>query len=541
MFNYKRLTFLLLLLCFILTITDSQLERQARRSLLSLVNIVVEEGSTVSETAPSSFLDSMETGRINLYNFFNKQDDVLGAKVDASKGILSVFFGIAYYAILLVKFLTAYVITFYPFVILMFYLFFTSPFFRKNEFCGKFLVTRLLFFNTMKKIKGKDFSKLSLASHKKFGGKLELVSKFKLKNSDDLSIAYTPGVADVCTQIFKDKNSSANVYTLKKNTVAVITDGSAVLGLGNIGAFAAIPVMEGKAVLMKHFAGVDSFPISLNTQNVEEIIQTIKNIEPVFGGINLEDISAPRCFEIEERLKEELNIPVMHDDQWGAATVTVAALINALKVVKKKNKNVSVCLVGAGAAGIATAKLLEVYGVKNLTVFDSVGAINLFRSDLSEIKKSVAKMNTLNLEGNIKENMHNFDVFIGLSKPNLLTSEDVKNMKNDSIIFALAHPSPEILPKDAMLGGARIIGTGRSDFPNQINNSIFFPGFWRGVLDKQNKNKQVKNMNNFDKKLFIKCAEAIASCVKPTANKILPSTLDKKVHKKVADTVLRYK
>jgi len=393
----------------------------------------------------------------------------------------------------------------------------------------------------MKKIKGKDFSKLSLASHKKFGGKLELVSKFKLKNSDDLSIAYTPGVADVCTQIFKDKNSSANVYTLKKNTVAVITDGSAVLGLGNIGAFAAIPVMEGKAVLMKHFAGVDSFPISLNTQNVEEIIQTIKNIEPVFGGINLEDISAPRCFEIEERLKEELNIPVMHDDQWGAATVTVAALINALKVVKKKNKNVSVCLVGAGAAGIATAKLLEVYGVKNLTVFDSVGAINLFRSDLSEIKKSVAKMNTLNLEGNIKENMHNFDVFIGLSKPNLLTSEDVKNMKNDSIIFALANPSPEILPKDAMLGGARIIGTGRSDFPNQINNSIFFPGFWRGVLDKQNKNKQVKNMNNFDKKLFIKCAEAIASCVKPTANKILPSTLDKKVHKKVADTVLRYK
>ena len=239
---------------------------------------------------------------------------------------------------------------------------------------------------TKSKNKSKDFSKLALVEHKKFGGKLELTSKFKLKDKDDLSIAYTPGVAAVCMQIYNDKNSSANVYTLKKNTIAVVTDGSAVLGLGNIGAYAATPVMEGKAVLMKHFADVDAFPICLNTQDVEEIIKTVKYLEPVFGGINLEDIAAPRCFEIEERLKKELSIPVMHDDQWGAATVTIAALINALKVVKKKNKEVSICLVGAGAAGIATAKLLEVYGIKNLTVFDTKGAIHVSRTDLNKQK-----------------------------------------------------------------------------------------------------------------------------------------------------------
>lgn len=385
----------------------------------------------------------------------------------------------------------------------------------------------------------KDFAKLSLAAHRKHGGKIELTSKVKLSSLDDLSVAYTPGVAAVSTQIFNDKNKSTNVYTLKKNTVAVISDGSAVLGLGNIGASASIPVMEGKAAIMKNFAGVDAFPICINTQDTEEIISTIKNIEPVFGGINLEDIAAPRCFEIEERLREELTIPVMHDDQWGAATVTVAALINALKVVKKKSNEVSVCLVGAGAAGIATAKMLKAYGVKNLTVFDTKGAIHLGRTDLNKQKFEIAEMNTLVLTGELEENMEHFDVFIGLSKPNLLNKEMVSRMKKDPVIFGLANPFPEIMPDVAKAGGAKVVGTGRSDFPNQINNSVFFPGFWRGMLDRQNKG--VVDAEVYDIKLLLTCAEVIAKQVKPEISKILPSTLDKKVHNAVAKTVLNYK
>jgi malate dehydrogenase (oxaloacetate-decarboxylating) len=385
----------------------------------------------------------------------------------------------------------------------------------------------------------KDFGKLSIAAHAKTGGKLELTSKFKLKNKDDLSIAYTPGVASVCMQIFNDKNTSTNKYTLKKNTIAVVSDGSAVLGLGNIGASASIPVMEGKSVLMKHFAGVDAFPICLDTQDTEEIIKTVKLLQPVFGGINLEDISAPRCFEIEERLRKELNIPVMHDDQWGAATVTVAALINALKVVRKNAKDISIALIGAGAAGIATARLIETMGVKNLTVFDTKGAINSTRSDLNHQKKYLIHLNKLDLSGELRDNMQNFDVFIGLSKPNLLTVEDVTKMKKDPIIFALANPSPEILPVDAYRGGAKVVGTGRSDFPNQINNSVFFPGFWRGMLDRQNKG--IVDAKEYDTKMLIKCAEAIAKMIKPTAQNILPNTLDKKVHTLVAKTVLNYK
>ncbi len=391
-------------------------------------------------------------------------------------------------------------------------------------------------------INKKDYSELSLQAHLKFGGKLELTSKFKLKNNDDLSVAYTPGVAAVCMQIFNDKNKnieSAKKYTLKKNTVAVVSDGSAVLGLGNIGASGAIPVMEGKSVLMKQFANVDAFPICIESQDTEEIIKIVKNIQSTFGGINLEDISAPRCFEIEERLRSELSIPVMHDDQWGAATVTIAALINALKVVKKRSSEVSVALVGAGAAGIATAKLLEIFGVKNLTVFDTKGAIDSKRTDLNTQKKDLLRQNTLNVSGSLKDNMHNFDVVIGLSKPNQFDSHDVAKMKRDPIIFALANPSPEIMPDEAKKGGAKVVGTGRSDFPNQINNSIFFPGFWRGMLDRQSKN--IVNANKFDNKLFIKCAEAIAKIVKPTAECILPSTLDIKVHKIVAKTVLTYK
>lgn len=391
----------------------------------------------------------------------------------------------------------------------------------------------------MKKIKSKNYALLSLKEHAKYGGKLELTSKFKLKNKDDLSIAYTPGVAAVCSDIGKNQNL-AKKYTLKKNTIAVVTNGSAVLGLGNIGALAATPVMEGKSVLMKHFANVDAFPICINSEDTEEIIRTIKNIEPVFGGINLEDISAPKCFEIEEKLKKELSIPVMHDDQWGAATVTIAGFINALKVVRKKNTEVSVALVGAGAAGIATAKLLEIYGVKNITTFDTKGAIHKERKDLNKQKQEILKLNTLDVKGDLKENLEHFDVFIGLSKPNLLRSEDVRKMKKDSIIFALANPTPEIMPEEAKKGGAKIVGTGRSDFPNQINNSLFFPGFWRGMLDRQNSNKKVLNFEE-ERKLYIKSAEAIAKLVKPTSEKILPSTLDKKVHEVVAKTVFNYK
>jgi malate dehydrogenase (oxaloacetate-decarboxylating) len=289
-----------------------------------------------------------------------------------------------------------------------------------------------------KKNTKKDYNKLAIIEHAKHGGKVGIISKFKLKDKDDLSIAYTPGVAQVCMEIAKDIKL-AKKYTLKKNTVAIVSNGTAVLGLGNIGATAATPVMEGKAVLLKYFAGVDAFPICINSEDVDEIVRTVKNIEPVFGGINLEDISAPKCFEIEERLRKELSIPVMHDDQWGAATVTIAALINALKVIKKKNTEISVALVGAGAAGIATAKLLEVFGVSNLTIFDTKGAIQKDRTDLNHQKRSLLHMNKLDLKGELKENIQNFDVFIGLSKPNLLTSEDVSKMKKNPIIFALAN------------------------------------------------------------------------------------------------------
>ncbi len=388
----------------------------------------------------------------------------------------------------------------------------------------------------MKKI---DYGKLSTKEHLKHGGKLGSMSKFKLKNKADLSVAYTPGVASVCMDIKKNKSLSKKM-TLKKNTVAIVTNGTAVLGLGNIGPDAAIPVMEGKAVLLKHFADVDAFPICIDSEDVEEVVKTVKNIQAVFGGINLEDISAPKCFEIEERLKRELEIPVMHDDQWGAATVTIAALINALKIVKKKNTDISIALVGAGAAGIATARLLEGLGVKNLTVFDTKGAVHISRTDLNKQKFEISKLNKLDLVGSLKDNIHNFDVFIGLAQPNLLSTSDVSKMKKDPIIFALANPSPEIMPDDAKKGGAKVVGTGRSDLPNQINNSLFFPGFWKGMLERSNKNKKKLDIES-EIKMYIKCAAAIADTVKPTAEKILPSTLDKKVHQIVAKVVYNYK
>jgi len=390
-----------------------------------------------------------------------------------------------------------------------------------------------------KPFKKVDYDKLSVKEHLRHGGKIFLGSKFKLVDKKDLSVAYTPGVAAVCMEIAKDK-SQAKRMTLKKNTVAILSNGTAVLGLGNIGAEAAIPVMEGKALLLKHFAGVDAFPICLSTDDVEEVVKTVKNIQSVFGGINLEDFSAPRCFEIEERLKKELDIPVMHDDQWGAATVIIAGLINALKVVKKKSSSVSIALVGAGAAGIATAKLIEVLGVKNLTLFDTKGAIHVGRSDLNKQKQEIVDLNSLGISGELKENTQHFDIFIGLSKPNLINSLDVSKMKKDPIIFALSNPSPEIMPDDAKKGGAKVVGTGRSDFPNQINNSLFFPGYWKGMLDRSNKNKAKLDFVT-EKKMYIKCAETIAKMVKPGADKILPSTLDKKVHLAVAKIVANYK
>lgn len=384
----------------------------------------------------------------------------------------------------------------------------------------------------------KDYSKLSIAAHLKHGGKLTVGSKFRLKDKDDLSIAYTPGVAAVCMEINKDVNL-ARKLSLKKNTVAVVSDGSAVLGLGNIGASGGIPVMEGKSVLMKHFADVDAFPICLKTQDTEEIINIIKNIEPVFGGVNLEDIAAPKCFEIEERLREELEIPVMHDDQWGAAVVTLSGLINSLKVVKKKIGNTKIVVSGVGAAGLASIKLIKAYAPEcKIYALDSKGLISFTRdrlNDLNTQKKELLNEKILegDLDGDLDLALDAADVFIGLSKPNILSISTVSKMAVSPIVFALANPTPEISFADAKKAGVSVFATGRSDYPNQINNSLFFPGFWRGMLNKQNKGKG----KEYTEKTLHKAAEAIAKMVKPTKDKILPSTLDKKVHKTVAKVV----
>jgi malate dehydrogenase (oxaloacetate-decarboxylating) len=412
----------------------------------------------------------------------------------------------------------------------------------------------------MKKNAKKDYGKLALKVHEKFGGKISLISKMPIKTKDDLSIAYTPGVAAVCMEINKGKVEdqknqnkiskeflNTKKFTLKKNTIAVVSDGSAVLGLGNIGANGAIPVMEGKAAIMKNFANVDAFPICINSQDTEEIIKIVKNIAPVFGGINLEDIAAPKCFEIEERLIQELDIPVMHDDQWGAATVSLAGLINALKVVKKDLNKCTVVVSGVGAAGVATIKLIKAYAkdVKIIAV-DSVGIIAKNREDIVDQKNKIKNKVKLGLikeeiifsemSGNLENALLKADIFIGLSKPGIVTVEMVKNMNISPIIFALANPLPEIMPEEAYKAGAAIVGTGRSDFSNQINNSVFFPGFWRGMLDRKDFSK------NYDLKMLTKVAEAIAKFTKkPNKNQILPNTLDKKVHLEVAKVVRNYK
>ncbi len=371
----------------------------------------------------------------------------------------------------------------------------------------------------------------SLRLHERLKGKLGIKSKLPLKTKRDMSLAYTPGVAEPCRYIARNKEDVYK-YTFKGNSVAVISDGSAVLGLGNIGAEAALPVMEGKAILFKEFANIDAFPICLSSQDTKKNIETIKNIAPVFGGINLEDIKAPECFKIEESL-QNLGIPVMHDDQHGTAVVVLAAMINALKVTGKNIKDIKSVVNGAGASGIAVTKLLMLYGLKgeNTILCDSKGILNKEREDLNKYKRDMAlKTNKSNLKGTLKDAIKNADVFIGLSVKGALTKEMVSSMNENPIVIAMANPDPEILPGDAKEAGAKVIATGRSDFPNQVNNVLGFPGIFRGALD-------VKATRITDK-MKIAAAEALASTIKnPTEEEILPYATNKNIVPKVAEAV----
>lgn len=376
----------------------------------------------------------------------------------------------------------------------------------------------------------KDYAKIALDLHKKLRGKLEVVSKRKLETRDEWSTMYTPGVGAVSSHLAK-RPQDARQFTIKRNTVAVVSDGSAVLGLGNLGAIGALPVMEGKCAIFKEMAGVDAFPIVLNTQDTEEIIKAVKAIAPGFGGINLEDISAPRCFEIEERLKKELDIPVMHDDQHGTAIVVLAGLINAAKVVGKKLEKMKVVIIGAGAAGRAVALLLRKAGVGEIIVTDSKGIIEESRSGLLPYKKDLAKItNRKHIKGEVLDAVGGADAIIGVSGPGTITKHHIEKMAKKAIVFALANPVPEIHPKDAKRAGAAVIATGRSDYPNQVNNSLAFPGIFRGALD-----KAIKNITD-DMKL--KAAYKLASLVKkPTANEIIPHVMTPGLAKKVASVI----
>ncbi|MCE5089920.1 NAD(P)-dependent malic enzyme [Staphylococcus devriesei] len=375
----------------------------------------------------------------------------------------------------------------------------------------------------------------ALQMHKENQGKLEVTPNVKVTNKEELSLAYSPGVAEPCKEIHEDPRKVYD-YTIKRNTVAVVTDGTAVLGLGNIGAAASIPVMEGKAVLFKSFAGINGVPIALDTKDTEEIINTVKLISPNYGGINLEDISAPRCFEIEDRLKKETNIPVFHDDQHGTAIVTTAGLINALRIVDKDLSDIKVVLNGAGAAGIAIVKLLDAYGVRNMIMCDSKGAIFEGRSyGMNDTKEYVAKFtNKDKVEGSLKDVIKDADVFIGVSVADLLSKEMVKSMADDAIIFAMANPDPEIKPDDAKEAGAKVVGTGRSDFPNQINNVLAFPGIFRGALDTES-----THINEEMKKAAV---EAIADLIQEdelNPDYCIPGPFDKRVAPSVAREVAR--
>jgi len=379
-----------------------------------------------------------------------------------------------------------------------------------------------------------DFSELSLELHEEHQGKIEVISKVKVETNDDLSTAYTPGVAAPCRKIAENPDDVYK-YTAKGNLVAVVTDGSAVLGLGNIGAKAALPVMEGKAILFKEFGDVDAFPIAIDSQDVETIVETVRLISPGFGGINLEDISAPRCFEIEEMLKKTLDIPVFHDDQHGTAIVVLAALLNALKVVGKEMQDLKIVVNGAGSAGTAIIKLLQTAGSANQIACGREGAICKGVEGMRESYISLAEITNPHLEkGSLAEVIRGADVFVGVSGPNVLTAAMIRSMNTDPIVFALANPEPEILPDLAKEAGVRIIGTGRSDFPNQINNVSVFPGVFKGAL-----RVRAREINE---EMKLAAARAIASYI-PEADlheeNIMPSALDKKVADTVADAVAR--
>lgn len=372
----------------------------------------------------------------------------------------------------------------------------------------------------------------SLKFHEEKKGKIEIVSRVPVNNAEDLSLAYTPGVAQPCLEIEKDPDK-AYLYTRRWNTIAVVSDGTAVLGLGDIGPLGSLPVMEGKAVLFKTFGDVDAFPIILNTKNVDEIVDTVYNISLSFGGINLEDISAPRCFEIEKRLKEKLDIPVFHDDQHGTAVVTLAGLVNALKIVNKNLQDIKVVINGAGAAGVAVTKLLLSSGVKNLVMCDRKGSIYEGRDNLDSSKEEIAKLtNRDKLKGSLAEMLKGSDVFIGVSAPNTVTEEMVRSMNDNSIIFAMANPTPEIFPEDAKKAGARVIGTGRSDFANQINNVLAFPGIFRGALDVR--------AREINEEMKVAAAFAIANSISAeelNEEYIIPKAFNKEVQNMVAEAV----
>lgn len=377
-----------------------------------------------------------------------------------------------------------------------------------------------------------DFNELALKMHEENHGKISVISKVKVENRDDLSTAYTPGVAEPCRKIHANEDDVYR-YTAKGNLIAVVSDGTAVLGLGDIGPKAAMPVMEGKSILFKTFAGIDAFPICLDTKNVDEIVNTVKYLAPTFGGINLEDISAPRCFEIESRLRKELDIPVFHDDQHGTAIVVAAGLLNAIKLVGKKIEDVNIVINGAGSAGISIAKLLLQFGVGDIVLVDKAGALAKGQDWMNPAQIAMAECtNRNNQTGSLADIIRGKDIFIGVSGPNVLTAEMVSAMAKDAIVFAMANPTPEIMPEEAKKGGARVVATGRSDYPNQINNVLVFPGIFRGALDVR--------ASDITEKMKIAAAKAIASIITDdelSEEYIIPGAFDKRVVEVVAKAV----
>jgi len=375
-----------------------------------------------------------------------------------------------------------------------------------------------------------DMREKALKEHEIWQGKLEIKSKVKVNTSEDLAIAYTPGVAEPCKEIEKDVENVYK-YTMKSNTIAVVTDGSAVLGLGDIGPEAALPVMEGKCVLFKEFANIDAFPICLDTNDVDEIVNTVKLMSPGLGGINLEDISAPRCFEIERRLKDELKIPVFHDDQHGTAIIVLAGIINSLKIIKKQKEDLKVVINGAGAAGIAIAKILLNFGMKNIILADRDGILT--ENEGNWAKREISEMtNPEKIQGDLSEALKSSDVFIGVSAPDIVTKEMIETMNEDAVVFAMANPVPEIMPDEAKAGGARIIGTGRSDFPNQVNNVLAFPGILKGAL---------KARTQISEEMKIAAAKAIAGMISEeelNEENILPKAFKPGIAENVANAVI---